>query len=169
MNSLAPLPRLDNHEALSLGYCFIGLVIAECAKLDRWATKLLAATGSETEAPRLFGEKLKAVRLLAERGKALPGSATLADAPAVRDLLKRFEPYADLRSRLAHSVVTFATRNDGYVFVYDPVDRKRHTWSIAFSEAAQVEVSGEIRRLVRKLAREGLRETARPAPSRPCA
>jgi len=167
MNSLAPLPTLNNNEALSLGYCFIGLVIAECAKVDQWATKLLMTTESEAEPPRLFGEKLKAVRLLAERGKASPDTATLADATAVLDFLRRFEPYADLRSRLAHSVVTYAMRNDGYVFVYDPLDRKRYAWPIALSEAGQIEISSEIRRLVRKLTREGKREAKPPAPPQP--
>ena len=157
MNSLAPLPSQNSNDALSLGYCFIGTVIAQCARVDRWATKLLKAGGSEAEPPRPFGEKLKAVRLLAERGKASPNETVLADATAVFDLLRQFEPYADLRSRLAHSVVTYAKRNDGYVFLYDPIDRKRHMWPIAFSEASQIEVSGEIRRLVRRLTSEGIR------------
>jgi hypothetical protein len=147
-----PLPLAD------VGHRFRGAFLDKCGVVERWATNTLAATDGKEKANYLFGQKIAAVRELAKRDLSANGTRRLKYPQRVIDLLDRFQPYADLRSCLAHSVQTIAFASDGeQVFMFEPIGRSR-ALAVALTEASQQRVLKEVSLLAKQLNDQRVRE-----------
>lgn len=100
-------------------HLFRGKYIDLCSHVERWATDAMsteaaARTGKVKSDKRyLFGEKLRIVRDL-----AVDGVPVFAKPDRVRALMAEFEPFAQMRSDLAHATV----KEVGGLFTFDPPD-----------------------------------------------
>jgi hypothetical protein len=134
------------------GHRFRGEFLDLCGRVERWLAAILAlpkapARGCDDRTP--LGTRLKAVRAIAESDCR---SKTFLNGPQkVIKLLDRFQPYAELRSVLAHSTQTVCfDQAGGLVFLYGPVGESAHWSQIALTEAAQKRVLGCLRALAKE-------------------
>ncbi len=147
----------------SIGHAFRGLYLDKCGVIERWATTILNDPRSEQrrvgQSPYLFGEKLKAVRSLAQRDSAAPPDGRILRKPSrVIALLDQFQPYAELRANLAHSIQQVALATDGTpVFLYKPVSCDRDWKTVALPVAAQENISRWVASLAHQFDQQGVR------------
>ena len=98
--------KADFTELTKTGHIFRSRFLDKCALIEGWAINILKAAdaasdrGRSAKLPHLFGKKLEAVRKLAESEMSPFKSPT-----KVIGLLDLLEPYAQLRSALAHAVL----------------------------------------------------------------
>lgn len=96
------------------GHLFRGKFLNKCAIVEQWALETLAAAGEASKSDYLFGQKLAAVKKLAEADPS-------KEARKILDLLEQFQPFASLRSNLAHSRLTVAGTPKGTpLLIFEP-------------------------------------------------
>lgn len=92
---------------MQTGHLFRSEVLQQCALVEEWTVSILespnvlALRDGKTVLPRLFGQKLRAVGDLSKANPELFRKSERIDV-----LLNEFQPYADMRSELAHSVLS---------------------------------------------------------------
>jgi hypothetical protein len=151
-------PETEPLSLADVGHRFRGAFLDICGIVERWATNTLCATERNEKANYLFGQKLAAVRELAKHDLTVNGAKRLRYPHRVIDLLDRFQPYADLRSRLAHSVQTIAFASNGeQVFMFEPIGRSR-ALAVTLTEASQQRVLKEVSLLAKELNDQRVRE-----------
>lgn len=147
------------HEA----HAFRGEYIDLCAQIERWATAALrsedaVATGKvKAKQPYLFGQKLKLIRELAEANMvfAKPGS--------VRDLMIALEPFAKLRSDLAHAIVRVAEDAVGTAYTFDLANTDPGTPELTrfwFTPAETDHRLGQLRKLKKLILDQKIRSSS---------
>jgi hypothetical protein len=115
---IMPADERDAPKALAkTGHAFRGQFLDKCATVEHWATNALDGAGQKKRKSYLFGQKIEAVRALAcaepPRFKA---------PQRVLDLLGELKPFAELRTRLAHSVQTVASTDVGPdILIFTPL------------------------------------------------
>lgn len=101
MSTTPPTP------AMQTGHLFRSEVLQQCALVEEWTVSILASPkvsdfrDGKTVLPRLFGQKLRAVGDLSKANPKLFRKSQRIDV-----LLVEFQPFADMRSELAHSVLS---------------------------------------------------------------
>ncbi|TPG22329.1 hypothetical protein EAH87_00445 [Sphingomonas koreensis] len=100
-------------------HIFRGEYLDTCAHIERWAITVIETPVAQAtdqvgnRLPHLFGQKLKLVRELAQN------DAVFARANRVRDLLDELEPFAKLRSALAHATCSATRDGESAIFAFD--------------------------------------------------
>lgn len=115
------------------GHAFRGEYLNACSQVEAWAMMVFASAAAakslpaRKRSPHLFGEKLKIVTELA--GATEPA---FSKPKRVTELMTKFEPYAKLRSDLAHATMTAAGGNGETIFAFSnptgqrlPIARER--------------------------------------------
>lgn len=101
-------------------HAFRGEYLNLCAHVEAWAVGILLSDAVQksdtvkTKLPYLFGAKLKAVASLAENHPSL-----LSNSKRVVELMSEFEPFARLRSDLAHAVMTVHEDEEFHTMIFD--------------------------------------------------
>ena len=104
---------------MQMGHLFRSEVLQQCALVERWTVSILessdvfALRGGKPTLPRLFGQKLKA---LGDLSKANP--QLFRKSERIDILLEEFQPYADMRSELAHSILSCGRLDEEPVVVF---------------------------------------------------
>jgi hypothetical protein len=147
------------------GHAFRGRFIDQCCYVEAWAARLLGRPDIEASLPPrtptyLFGQKLQAIGHVALADQESDGKKVLKNPKAVLKLLRRFEPYANLRSALAHAILTVRISADGtFLFVYTPASGQK--WSaVVLTEAAQTQILGAAAHLAKLFEDQHPRRTA---------
>ena len=98
----------------STAHAFRGEFIDLCARVEVWAFETLSHPASQQKKmPHLFGQKLKAVTEL------VVGNPDIFAKPVrVSALIAEFQPFAALRSELAHALLTCAIVDGETIFAY---------------------------------------------------
>lgn len=92
---------------MQTGHLFRSEVLQQCALIEEWTVSILespnvlALRSGKTVLPHLFGQKLRAVGDLSKTNPELFRKSGRIDV-----LLDEFQRYADMRSELAHSVLS---------------------------------------------------------------
>jgi hypothetical protein len=94
-------------------HAFRGEFLDLCAQIEQWALERIRQVGDDSKTPYLFGQKLKRVGELA-------ADDTVFSRPArVRELLDRLKPFAELRSKLAHSVMQPSSQAADAIYAFE--------------------------------------------------
>lgn len=104
---------LTREQWLERAHVFRSKLIERCAQVERWATKaansiLPPATGKSRPVMVLLGHKIEEVRDLARKHPDRFGNAV-----KVIERLDQFQPYAELRSELAHATTEVVILENG--------------------------------------------------------
>tara|TARA_R110001599_G_scaffold119008_1_gene288478 strand:- start:1015 stop:1491 length:477 start_codon:yes stop_codon:yes gene_type:complete len=104
---------------MQTGHIFRSEVLQQCALVEKWTVSILespnvlALRNGKTLLPRLFGQKLRAVSELSKANPELFRKSERIDV-----LLDEFQPYADMRSELAHSILSCGQLCEEPLMVY---------------------------------------------------
>jgi hypothetical protein len=162
MNDMsAPIKAVINPGETSLcGHRFRGRFLDKCAAVERWAVEVLLEAGEATKSCHLFGHKLAAVRKL-----ALEAESRLKSPKKVLHLLDQFQPFATLRSDLAHSTLRTATTDEESVLIFTSCNQAREEgWkSVVLGEKEQRQVLTGVSRLANELGQQGVRLPVNPS------
>ena len=143
------------------GFTFVGSYLNQCARVEAWTIKILQANADKTKGskvPHLFGQKLKAVRELADTHPSIFSKPT-----RVVELMQRFEEPAKLRSNLAHAVNHKATNQavNSYLFHNGGTDER--FWFTGDDMKAALT---NLKKLVKEICDQQLKKPT-PPPSQP--
>lgn len=94
-------------------HAFRGEFIDVCAQVELWALSIIERVDKGVKAPHLFGQKLGRIEEIAKQGEVFCKPAR------VRDLLEKFKPLAELRSRLAHAVAQTPSQGADPIFAWE--------------------------------------------------
>jgi hypothetical protein len=137
-------------------HAFRGAFADQCSIVERWAVSVLAKVPSATS-QYLFGQKLGAVRKLAEGDLTRGAARHFKNPKRVLILLDRFQPFAEMRSALAHSVQSIQLRADGQaVFLFQPIGRSK-PMAIALAAPAQEALLRELSSLAKQFTDQAMR------------
>jgi hypothetical protein len=152
MNDLSLLQTFSSADADDIGHRFRGDFIDKCGLVERWLAAILALPGMMKKGcseKTPIGTRLKTVRAIAENDG--PSRKVLKRPEKVIRLLDRFQPYAELRTVLAHATQAACIAEDGsLVFLYRPVGDTAPWSQIAITEASQSRILGELRALAKE-------------------
>ena len=101
------------------GHAFRGEYLDHCSQVEAWAVAVFSSEAAKRSdflkkrMPHLFGQKLKAIAEL-----ATTPSPIFSKPKRVTELLDKFQPYAELRSDLAHATMTAAGNNGQAIFAF---------------------------------------------------
>ena len=153
----------DQYPNGDFGFAFVGSYLNQCARVEAWTIQILQAHGEKTKGtklPHLFGQKLKAVRELADTHPALFSKPT-----RVIELMQRFEEPAKLRSNLAHSISYKATNPTGTFHLFFNSGTDERFW---FTEDDMNTALANLKKLVKEICDQQLRKpTPPPSPLQP--
>jgi hypothetical protein len=140
------------------GFAFVGSYLNQCARVEAWTVKILLANDDKTKTakvPHLFGQKLKAVRDLADT------HPTVFSKPArVIELMQRFEEPAKLRSNLAHAVNHKASNPTGSFYLFFNGGTGERFW---FAEDDMKTALTNLKKLVKEICDQQLKKTTPPS------
>lgn len=158
-----PLPQPGR-----IGDAFRGRFLDRCSMVEQWATNILEAAGDKARSICFFGKKLEAVR-----GLAGAEPSRLKTPERVLDLLDRFKPFAELRTCLAHSILTTARTDDGTCLaIFTPVRGSTNDHRcVVLSEEDMARLSGELARIAKEFTDQRLKSVSpsSPPPPKPAA
>lgn len=140
------------------GFAFVGSYLNQCARVEAWTVKILQAHDDKTKAakvPHLFGQKLKAVRELADTHPTLFSKPT-----RVIELMQRFEEPAKLRSNLAHAVNYKASNPTGNFYLFYNSGADDRFW---FTEDDMKTALTNLKKLVKEICDQQLKKTTPPS------
>ena len=113
MPTISTQPSSNIHQ----GHVFRGSYLQECARVEAWACEILRSVNADAPSKTktyLFGQELKALATLASQ----PDSP-FRKPERVKKLLADFEPFAKLRSELAHAVMQCAEVSNEALFIFE--------------------------------------------------
>jgi hypothetical protein len=141
-------------------HAFRGEFISVCARVEQWCVTVLdAAKGREIASgkPYLFGQKLGAIKKLAEQEQSL-----FRHPQAVSKLMDEFAPYGALRAKLGHAVLRGCDESNSGLFAFQlptnaalPDDNGRF-W-IAASEAD--DLIAKLKGLAKRIEDQGVKSS----------
>jgi hypothetical protein len=143
------------------GFAFVGSYLNQCARVEAWTVGILEKHTDQTKGskiPHLFGQKLKAVRELADT------HPSIFNKPArVVELMQRFEEPGKLRSNLAHAVHHTASNPTGSFHLFHNSGTGERFW---FTEDDMKAALINLKKLVKEICDQNLKK-AIPALSPP--
>lgn len=152
---------MENGTNNDFGFTFVGSYLNQCARVEAWTIEILTTNKNgvkNSKVPHLFGQKLKAVRELAD---SEPG---LFSKPArVIDLMQRFEAPAKLRSNLAHAITHRAINDTDNYYLFQNTGTSERLW---FTEKDLKGALADLKKLVKEITDQNLK-AAIPASSQP--
>jgi hypothetical protein len=140
------------------GFTFVGSYLNQCARVEAWTVKILQANDDKTKTirvPHLFGQKLKAVRELADTHPAL-----FSKPARVIELMQRFEEPAKLRSNLAHAVNYKASNPTGNFYLFYNSGTDDRFW---FTEDDMKIALTNLKKLVKEICDQQLKKINPPS------
>ena len=157
---------MDNRKTQSplgdFGFAFVGSYLNQCARVEAWTIEMLTVhedKTSKSKVPHLFGQKLKAVKDLAQSHPEV-----FSKPSRVVDLMQKFEKPAKLRSNLAHSI-THKTSNDaGSFYLFHNAGTEERFW---FTEEDMKLALSDLKKIVKEIADQKLKSTPRPSLPQP--
>src|SRR4051812_14578692 len=114
MNAISPFPVVGQDDATRSPnarwdpHRFRSQMLDKFAEIETWAVGRLRAAHPDKKLAPMLGLRFDAVRQLTETHAHL-----FKDAPAVAKLLDELRPLHDLRSTLAHAVLTIVSPTNG--------------------------------------------------------
>lgn len=147
--------------AEAIGHLFRARYLDACSRIEHWAAAVLrdARVAPSKAGTYLFGQKLAAVRAVAD-AQIRPDAQRrpLKYPKRVIALLDQLQPYAELRSTLAHAVQTVLVQADGsLLFLFAPPGRGAAWKTVSLTEPAQRRILATVERLAREFAQQALR------------
>jgi hypothetical protein len=140
------------------GFAFVGSYLNQCARVEAWTIGILQAHGDKTKAakiPHLFGQKLKAVRELADSHPAI-----FSKPARVVELMQRFEEPAKVRSNLAHAVNHKATDSNETFYLFHNSGTGERFW---YPEDDMKTALTNLKKLVKEICDQQLKKPTRPS------
>ena len=145
------------------GFAFVGSYLNQCARVEAWTIEILQAHADKTKGskiPHLFGQKLKAVRELADMHPSI-----FSKAARVVELMQRFEEPAKVRSNLAHAVNCRATNSTGAFHLFHNSGTGEKFW---FAEDDMKTALTNLKKLVKEICDQQMKKATPPSsPPRP--
>lgn len=114
---------------------------------------------SKSKVPHLFGQKLKAVKELAETHPEIFSKPT-----RVVDLMQKFEQPAKLRSNLAHSITHKTSNESGSFYLFQNTGTAERFW---FTEDDMKLAISDLKKMVKEITDQKLKSTPPPSPPQP--
>ena len=144
------------------GFAFVGSYLNQCAKVEAWTIDMLATHDDKTaksKVPHLFGQKLRAVRELAELHPEI-----FSKPERVVHLMQQFEQPAKLRSNLAHSIVHKTNNADGSFYLFHNIGTAERFW---FTQQDMTAALSALKKIVKEITDQKLKPTPLPSPPQP--
>jgi hypothetical protein len=144
------------------GFAFVGSYLNQCARVEAWTIGILQAHEHKTKVakiPHLFGQKLKAVRELADTHPAI-----FSKPVRIIELMQRFEAPAKVRSNLAHAVNHKATSPSGAFYLFHNSGTDERFW---FTENDMKTALSDLKKLVKEICDQQLKKPNPPSSPRP--
>jgi hypothetical protein len=136
---------------------FRGKFLDKCARVERWAADLLEEAGKDIQDIQYVRQRIAAVRNLAKAE-----SSPLKSPQSVLKLLERYEPFADLRTCLAHGALEIFEARDGTRgWAFEPHCSPAAGWKATLLREAQ---SKQLLDELSRVANELLQQTLKPKP-----
>jgi hypothetical protein len=143
-------------------FAFVGSYLNQCARVEEWAVAILTVHEDKTgksKTPHLFGQKLKAVRDLADSHPEV-----FSKPKRVETLMKEFEEPAKLRSNLAHSVMHKTSNPTGSYYLFHNTGTAERFW---FAEEDMNTALSGLKRIVKEITDQKSKSTPPSSPPQP--
>jgi len=140
------------------GFAFVGSYLNQCARVEAWTIGILQAHADKAKGskiPHLFGQKLKAVRELADTHPSI-----FSKPARVVELMQRFEEPAKVRSNLAHAVNHKATNPTGTFYLFHNSGTDERFW---FTEDDMKAALINLKKLVKEICDQQMKKTTPPS------
>jgi hypothetical protein len=141
------------------GFAFVGSYLNQCARVEAWTITILALHRDKTskaKVPHLFGQKLKAVKELAD------SHPEVFNKPArVVSLMQQFEKPATLRSNLAHSVMHKTSNQSGSFYLFHNTGTSERFW---FTEEDMKAALASLKQIVKEITDQKPKATPPSSP-----
>lgn len=140
------------------GFAFVGSYLNQCARVEAWTIGILQAHADKTKGakvPHLFGQKLKAVRELADTHPSI-----FSKPARVVELMQRFEEPAKVRSNLAHAVNHKANNPSGNFHLFHNSGTEERFW---FTEDDMKTALANLKKLVKEICDQQLKKATPPS------
>jgi hypothetical protein len=144
------------------GFAFVGSYLNQCARVEAWTITMLAAhedKTSKSKVPHLFGQKLKAVRELADSHPEVFNKPSRVVA-----LMQQFEEPAKLRSNLAHSIMHKTCNPSGSFYLFHNTGTAERFW---FTEEDMNTSLSSLKKIVKEITDQKPKSTPPPSPLQP--
>lgn len=149
------LPEMANREkVLQSAHIFRSKLIERCAQVERWTAQTItnltpASSGKSRPAILLLGHRIDEIRDLARKSPEL-----FKNSGRVIERMDQFQPYAELRSELAHATTDAIVLADGSVqiqfdkasLIHPLIERR-----IMLNEEKMLEIIKELANLVNQI------------------
>ncbi len=162
---IVPADEPDPLRALArAGHAFRGRFLDKCAIVEHWATTVLDGADLKKRTTYLFGQKIEAVRSLAETEPA-----RFKAPQRVLALLEALKPFAELRARLAHAVQMVAEAADGAeLVIFKPLPGTTPPGlKLVLGQEDMADLIREMSRVAKELADQRLKEVSPSSPPQP--
>ncbi len=144
------------------GFSFVGSYLNQCARIEAWTIDILTVNDGKTSKsrmPHLFGQKLKAVKELAETHPEI-----FSKPNRVVELMQKFEQPAKLRSNLAHSITHKTSNDSGSFYLFQNTGTAERFW---FTEDDMKLAISDLKRIVKEITDQKLKPTPPPLQPQP--
>lgn len=154
--------RHTQNPLCDFGFAFVGSYLNQCARVEAWTIEMLTVNEDKTsksKVPHLFGQKLKAVKDLAESHPDI-----FSKPSRVVDLMQKFERPAKLRSNLAHSIMHKTSNDAGSFYLFQNTGTAERFW---FTEEDMKLALSDLKKIVKEITDQKLKPTPRLSPPQP--